>query len=114
MRASLFFSQAIQAIQSFPHLTMSLSKAPSTSETKTEGVSESNNVPDTANSTGLQKELASLDQVLVRKMALVNGAIDEIGMTRFQWKLFFLNGFGYAVDSVRTWSLKTALVEPIC
>ncbi|OJJ05498.1 hypothetical protein ASPVEDRAFT_31873 [Aspergillus versicolor CBS 583.65] len=79
---------------------MSLSKAPSTSETKTDGVSESNNVPDTANSTGLQKELASLDQVLVRKMALVNGAIDEIGMTRFQWKLFFLNGFGYAVDSL--------------
>ncbi|OJJ57640.1 hypothetical protein ASPSYDRAFT_205182 [Aspergillus sydowii CBS 593.65] len=51
-------------------------------------------------STGLQKELASVDQVLVQKMALVNGAIDEIGMTHFQWKLFFLNGFGYAVDSL--------------
>jgi hypothetical protein len=33
-------------------------------------------------------------------MALVNAAIDEIGMTPFQWKLFFFNGFGYAVDSV--------------
>ncbi|EGR49360.1 uncharacterized protein TRIREDRAFT_3532 [Trichoderma reesei QM6a] len=33
-------------------------------------------------------------------MALVNSAIDEIGMTEFQWKLFFLNGFGYAVDSL--------------
>lgn len=97
LRSSLLFSQAIQ---SFPHLTMSLSKAPSTSETKTGDVSESNNVPITVNSTGLQKELASVDQVLVRKMALVNGAIDEIGMTGFQWKLFFLNGFGYAVDSV--------------
>ncbi|BCS27349.1 MFS transporter [Aspergillus puulaauensis] len=79
---------------------MSLSKAPSTSETKTGDVSESNNVPITVTSTGLQKELASVDQVLVRKMALVNGAIDEIGMTGFQWKLFFLNGFGYAVDSL--------------
>ncbi|KAF2103593.1 MFS general substrate transporter [Rhizodiscina lignyota] len=33
-------------------------------------------------------------------MALVNKAIDDIGMTNFQWKLFFLNGFGYAVDSL--------------
>ncbi|KAL2821173.1 major facilitator superfamily domain-containing protein [Aspergillus granulosus] len=50
--------------------------------------------------TGLQKELIAVDEVLARKMALVNGAIDEIGMTPFQWKLFFLNGFGYAVDSL--------------
>jgi hypothetical protein len=41
-----------------------------------------------------------IDPVLARKMTLVNDAIDEIGMTPFQWKLFFLNGFGYAVDSV--------------
>jgi hypothetical protein len=41
-----------------------------------------------------------IDPVLTRKMALVNGAIDKIGMTPFQWKLFFLNGFGYSVDSV--------------
>jgi hypothetical protein len=42
----------------------------------------------------------AIDPVLQRKMALVNGAIDEIGMTGFQWKMFWLNGFGYAVDSV--------------
>ena len=41
-----------------------------------------------------------VDPVLARKMALVNAAIDEIGMTPFQWKLFVFNGFGYAVDSV--------------
>lgn len=41
-----------------------------------------------------------VDPILTRKMALVNAAIDEIGMTPFQWKLFFFNGFGYAVDSV--------------
>ena len=40
------------------------------------------------------------DPVLAQKMALVNDAIDEIGMTPFHWKLFFLNGFGYAVESV--------------
>lgn len=50
-----------------------------------------------------RKELydsSGIDPVLARKMTLVNNAIDEIGMTPFQWKLFFLNGFGYAVDSV--------------
>ncbi|KAF2764579.1 MFS general substrate transporter [Teratosphaeria nubilosa] len=41
----------------------------------------------------------SLDPVLNTKMRLVNDAIDEIGMTWYQWKLFCLNGFGYAVDS---------------
>lgn len=40
------------------------------------------------------------DPVLTKKMALINATIDEIGMTGWHWKLFFLNGFGYAVDSV--------------
>jgi hypothetical protein len=44
-----------------------------------------------------------IDPILARKMTLINDAIDEIGMTPFQWKLFFLNGFGYAVDSVSTY-----------
>ncbi|KAJ5695848.1 hypothetical protein N7536_006260 [Penicillium majusculum] len=44
--------------------------------------------------------LSEVDAVLAKKMALVNAAIDGIGMTPFQWKLFFLNGFGYAVDSL--------------
>ncbi|KIX10422.1 uncharacterized protein Z518_01504 [Rhinocladiella mackenziei CBS 650.93] len=43
---------------------------------------------------------SAVDPVLAKKMALTNNAIDEIGMTGFQWKLFFLNGFGYAVDSL--------------
>ena len=45
-------------------------------------------------------DVTQIDPVLARKMALINEAIEEIGMTPFQWKLFFLNGFGYAVDSV--------------
>ena len=43
----------------------------------------------------------AIDPVLAKKMGLINAAIDEIGMTPYQWKLFCLNGFGYAVDSVR-------------
>ncbi|KAI5863559.1 MFS general substrate transporter [Durotheca rogersii] len=41
-----------------------------------------------------------LDPALNAKMHLVNNAIDEIGWTNYHWKLFVLNGFGYAVDSL--------------
>ena len=50
------------------------------------------------------------DQVLARKMQCVNDAIDEIGYTSYQLKLFFLNGFGYAVDSLLI--LLNALTQP--
>lgn len=40
-----------------------------------------------------------VDPVLSAKMHLVNNAIDEIGFTGYHWRLFVLNGFGYAVDS---------------
>jgi len=60
------------------------------------------NAPDDTSSGSVEDvfDVEAIDPVLSRKMALVNKAIDEIGMTSFQWKLFFLNGFGYAVDSV--------------
>ncbi|KAJ6114378.1 hypothetical protein N7486_000156 [Penicillium sp. IBT 16267x] len=41
-----------------------------------------------------------VDQVLAAKMVLINDTIDEIGFTPHHWKLFCLNGFGYAVDSL--------------
>ncbi|KAI0163275.1 major facilitator superfamily domain-containing protein [Pestalotiopsis sp. NC0098] len=44
--------------------------------------------------------LQDLDVALNTKMHLVNDAIDEIGWTPYHWKLFCLNGFGYAVDSL--------------
>lgn len=40
------------------------------------------------------------DRILSRKMHLVNEAINNIGLTSYHVKLFFLNGFGYAVDSL--------------
>ncbi|ORY19755.1 major facilitator superfamily domain-containing protein [Clohesyomyces aquaticus] len=45
-------------------------------------------------------QLEHTDPVLNAKMHLVNNAIDEIGFTGYQIKLFILNGFGYAVDSL--------------
>ena len=47
---------------------------------------------------------------LALKMQCVNDALDEIGFTRYQLKLFFLNGFGYAVDSLLI--LLNALTQP--
>ncbi|KAI9739696.1 MAG: hypothetical protein M1834_006415 [Cirrosporium novae-zelandiae] len=44
--------------------------------------------------------LEHIDPALNAKMHVVNDAIDEIGWTTWQLKLFFLNGFGYAVDSL--------------
>ncbi|KAL3426714.1 major facilitator superfamily transporter [Phlyctema vagabunda] len=41
-----------------------------------------------------------VDPALNAKMFLVNNAIDDIGWTPYHWKLFVLNGFGYAVDSL--------------
>ena len=60
------------------------------------------NSSDDASSNSIKEifDVQRFDPVLAKKMALVNEAIDEIGMTGFQWKMFFLNGFGYAVDSV--------------
>ncbi|KAF5529110.1 major facilitator superfamily transporter [Fusarium mexicanum] len=48
----------------------------------------------------LESELE--DEVLALKTRLVNDANDDLGWTPFHWKLFFLNGFGYAVDSLLT------------
>ncbi|KAK1909275.1 hypothetical protein P3342_011354 [Pyrenophora teres f. teres] len=45
-------------------------------------------------------QLEHTDPILNAKMHLVNNAIDEIGFTGYHWKLFVLNGFGYAVDSL--------------
>jgi MFS family permease len=39
------------------------------------------------------------DEVLSKKIHLVNNAIDEIGFTWFHVKLFCIAGFGYSVDS---------------
>lgn len=40
------------------------------------------------------------DEILAKKMELINNAINEVGFTKYHWKLFFLNGMGYAVDSL--------------
>ncbi|KAI5970737.1 FGR2 [Candida margitis] len=43
------------------------------------------------------------DEVLTKKMKLINDAIDEIGFTPYHLKLFFLNGMGYWTDTQLTY-----------
>ena len=50
------------------------------------------------------------DRILALKMHHLNNAINEIGFTTYQLKLFFLNGFGNAVDSLLI--LLNALTQP--
>ncbi|TFK64867.1 MFS general substrate transporter [Pluteus cervinus] len=63
-----------------------------------EGGSHDASSLETGNFDVLQQE--HIDPVLNAKMYLVNNAIDEIGLTNYHIKLFILNGFGYAVDSL--------------
>lgn len=73
-------------------------------ESKAARVVQDDNNSSEQESIDLHKEIydtSAIDPVLAKKMALANNAIEEIGMTPWQWKLFCLNGFGYAVDSVR-------------
>lgn len=43
--------------------------------------------------------IISDDPILYKKQLLVQRSLDEIGLRPFHWKLFCLNGFGYAADS---------------
>ncbi|KAF5329762.1 hypothetical protein D9619_009282 [Psilocybe cf. subviscida] len=49
-----------------------------------------------------------LDPVYYEKTLILNRAIQEIGMGRYQWQLFFVAGFGWFADSV--WPLITGLI----
>ena len=50
------------------------------------------------------------DDALALKMHYVSNAIDKIGFTTYYLKLFFLNGFGYAADSLPL--LLSVLTQP--
>lgn len=50
-----------------------------------------------------QGELLTMDDdVLAKKIHLCNQALNEIGFTPYHFKMFCLNGMGYAVDSLLT------------
>ncbi|KAI8955697.1 major facilitator superfamily domain-containing protein [Xylaria longipes] len=61
---------------------------------------------------GLDKDTAipidSVDPTYARKAAVLNRAIKDIGMGRYQWQLFVVIGFGWASDNL--WPIVTSLI----
>lgn len=53
-------------------------------------------------------EAGSLDPVYAAKARVLNKAIQEIGMGRYQWQLFIVIGFGWAQDNL--WPIATSLI----
>ncbi|KAF1355676.1 MFS general substrate transporter [Lizonia empirigonia] len=53
-------------------------------------------------------EEGSLDPVYAAKARVLNKAIQEIGMGRYQWQLFIVIGFGWAQDNL--WPIVTSLI----
>ncbi|KJA13429.1 hypothetical protein HYPSUDRAFT_195756 [Hypholoma sublateritium FD-334 SS-4] len=46
-----------------------------------------------------------------KKIKVINGALQEIGMGRYQWNLFIVTGFGYFSDNL--WPIVTGLILPV-
>ncbi|CAG5143662.1 uncharacterized protein ALTATR162_LOCUS1394 [Alternaria atra] len=53
-------------------------------------------------------EDGSLDPVYEAKAKILNKAIQDIGMGRYQWQLFIVIGFGWAMDNL--WPIVTSLI----
>ncbi|GME26664.1 Membrane transporter [Neofusicoccum parvum] len=49
-----------------------------------------------------------VDSVYEAKARVLNAAIQEIGMGRYQWQLFIVVGFGWASDNL--WPIVTSLI----
>ena len=57
-----------------------------------------------------QKAASGHDTIYDRNSKVVNIAIQDIGMTRYQWYLFVLRGFGWMADNL--WRQGEALTLP--
>ncbi|KAJ5024704.1 hypothetical protein PSV08DRAFT_412704 [Bipolaris maydis] len=53
-------------------------------------------------------EDGSLDPVYEAKAKVLNKAVQDIGMGRYQWQLFIVIGFGWAMDNL--WPIVTSLI----
>lgn len=53
-------------------------------------------------------ENAALDPAYALKARILNDALSEIGMGRYQWALFVVTGFGWLADNL--WPIVTGLI----
>ncbi|KAG9199475.1 hypothetical protein G6514_008438 [Epicoccum nigrum] len=82
------------------------------SPTKNDEVDHSSNdvqsVPSLDHAPQSVLEDGALDPVYAAKARVLNEAIQEIGMGRYQWQLFVVIGFGWAMDNL--WPISTSLI----
>lgn len=67
------------------------------------------NSPDTASPEKIHTD-DDFDPIYHAKAEVLNKAIQDIGMGRYQWGLFFLTGFGWLADNI--WPTVTGLILP--
>ena len=65
-----------------------------------------NRVGDAIDTTTIQP---GTDKVYEAKIALLNQALLDLGMGKYQWLLAFLTGFGWYIDNVRSPSIRRVL-----
>ncbi|KAI4173201.1 MAG: hypothetical protein LQ343_003128 [Gyalolechia ehrenbergii] len=53
---------------------------------------------------------SDVDPVYQAKAHVLNNAVQQIGMGRYQWELFVLVGFGWSMDNL--WPISTSLILP--
>ncbi|CAO1603629.1 hypothetical protein XANCAGTX0491_007210 [Xanthoria calcicola] len=69
---------------------------------------DTNSLDDTKTTPVLDQ--GSVDPVYQAKAHVLNNAIQQIGMGKYQWELFVLVGFGWAADNM--WPIITSLILP--
>lgn len=48
-----------------------------------------------------------INPAFMAKVAVLNSAMNELGMGRYQWELFFTSGFGWMADNICEYKLLT-------
>lgn len=62
--------------------------------------SESATVLDDTSEYMLNAKREGINPAFMAKVVVLNGAMAELGMGRYQWELFFTSGFGWMADNL--------------
>ncbi|KAL8951790.1 MAG: hypothetical protein Q9222_002260 [Ikaeria aurantiellina] len=82
---------------------------PTTTKDETDVV-EIGSLDDAAKTTTPVLDQSAVDPVYQAKAHVLNNAVQQIGMGKYQWELFVLVGFGWASDNM--WPIITSLILP--
>lgn len=77
---------------------------------ETDGADTLTHVEEEGDGQGEKGVIDGLDPVYAAKARVLNRALQDLGMGRYQWQLFFVIGFGWAQDNL--WPIVTSLILP--